>query len=193
MEQEIWVNVFKTNGFYQVSNLGRVKTTTNVNRIGKVMSGHPKILKQHINAQGYFIVNITVGGKEASYLIHRLIAETFLPNPMNLPCVNHINCDKTDNRIENLEWCTPEYNTSHAHKNGRFPNPTGIKNGSAIITDEIAMDIFTSTLSAKELAAKYGIHFSRIYDVRTGVSWNHITGLPLKNYRKPRKKYEGSY
>lgn len=190
--EEVWVNVFNTNGFYQISNLCRVKTTTNVNCIGKVMSGHPKVLKEH-KSDGYLFVNITIDGKEIPKKIHRLMAETFIPNPLNLPCVNHIDCDKLNNCISNLEWCTFEYNTSHAHKNGRFPNPTGIKNASATITDEIAMDIFTSTLSAKELAAKYGIHFSRIYDVRAGVSWSHITGLPLKNYRKPRKKYEGNY
>lgn len=193
MENEVWVNVFETNGFYQISTSQRVRTTTNVNSVGKVMAGHPKIIKQHTNTNGYLFVNITINGKETPKPIHRLMAETFIPNPMKLPCINHINCDKKDNRIDNLEWCTIEYNTSHAHKNGRFPNPTGIKNASATITDEIAMDIFTSKLSAKELAEKYKIHFSRIYDVRAGVSWNHVTGLPLKNYRKPRKKYEGNY
>lgn len=194
MEQEVWVNIVGAAGKYQVSNLCQVKTTTNVNLRGRIMSGHPKIVEQHVNANGYLYSNMVLNGKTKMKPIHRLMAETFIPNPLNLPCVNHIDCDKLNNSISNLEWCTMEYNTKHAHANGRFPNPTGIKNGSAKITEEIALDIFTSRLSVKELVAKHGVHPSRVYDVRTGVSWNHITGLPLKNYREnyKNKKRESS-
>jgi len=192
--EEVWVNIQGAAGKYQVSNLCNVKTTTNFDSIGRVMSGHPKVIKQHVNFNGYLYVNMIINGKETLKPIHRLMAETFLPNPLGLNCINHINCNKLDNRLENLEWCTIEYNTQHAHKNGRFPNPTGIKNGSAKITDEIALDIFTSKLSVKELVVKHGVHPSRVYDVRTGVSWNHITGLPLKDYREKykNKKRESS-
>lgn len=186
--EEIWVNIAGAEGRYQVSHLGNVKSTTNVNSIGKVMQDHPKIIKQHKNTKGYLYVNMVINGISCMKPIHRLIAETFLPNPLKLNCVNHINCNKLDNRICNLEWCTLEYNTSHAHKNGKFPNPTGIKNGGAKITEEIALFIFNSKKSAKDLAKELNINRSRVYDVRSGQLWSHVTGLPNNNYRKKMKK-----
>lgn len=114
MENEIWKEIEEYEGYYEVSNLGRVKS---VDRY--VMQGdHPfhvkgKILKQHINDQGYPIVILTKKGKSKWTRVHRLVAKAFIPNPDNLPEVDHINTDKKDYRIENLRWVSHRQNMNN--------------------------------------------------------------------------------
>jgi hypothetical protein len=71
-----------------------------------------------LSPKGYYFVNITNGVRSRRIGIHRLVAQAFIPNPDDKPQVNHINSDKTDNRVENLEWCTNGENQIHAYKNG---------------------------------------------------------------------------
>ena len=73
-----------------------------------------KVLKPHIQENGYLTTTIKQDGKFKSYYIHRLVAQIFIPNPNNYPIVNHKNEIKTDNRIENLEWCTAQYNNTYS-------------------------------------------------------------------------------
>lgn len=82
-----------------------------------------KFLVPQKHNKGYYYIELRVNKKRVLKLIHRLIAQTFIPNPENKPQVNHINGDKTDNRVENLEWCTNSENQIHAHLNGlkKFP------------------------------------------------------------------------
>lgn len=103
MEEEIRI-IDGTDGRYGVSNLGNVYSFFKENRLLH-QSKHPKT--------GYMTVNWIENGKHKRYTVHRLVAIMFLPNPDNLPCVNHKNEDKTDNRVENLEWCTYKYNSNY--------------------------------------------------------------------------------
>ena len=104
---EIWKPVIGYYGLYEVSNFGRVKSI-NYNKTGK-----ERLMKQVVNKQGYYQVTLHKNGSMAAKKVHRLVAEAFIPNPNNLPCVNHKNEDKTDNRVENLEWCSIEYNNRY--------------------------------------------------------------------------------
>lgn len=108
MSKEIWKDIEGYEGLYQVSNLGRVKSNL---RKGK-------ILKSNSTYDGYYNVTLSKNGKLKTYRIHRLVCIAFLDNPLNKSEVNHIDGNKKNNNIENLEWCTRSENAEHAHKTG---------------------------------------------------------------------------
>lgn len=117
--KEEWKDISGYEGRYQISNMGRVKSLPRIikNGIGEC---HKKgrILKPQKAVKGY--IRVTLCNEEycKPFKIHRLVAEHFIPNPENKPQVNHINGDKTDNRVDNLEWCTNGENQLHAYKLG---------------------------------------------------------------------------
>lgn len=106
--EEIWKNI---NSKYQVSNLGHVRSL----QYGKV-----KQLSLCKNSDGYLVVSLWDKMKRKQYLVHRLVAEAFIPNPNNYPQINHINEDKTDNSVANLEWCDCKYNVNYGTHNQRM-------------------------------------------------------------------------
>lgn len=117
---EIWKELPFYNGIYLVSNTGKIKS---VNQIVSCKSGATrahkgKELKQFKNERGYLCVTLTFGKHSKIKKVHRLVAETFISNPENKPQVNHIDCDKTNNNVSNLEWCTNSENMLHAYKYG---------------------------------------------------------------------------
>lgn len=121
---EIWKSVLGYEGYYQVSNKGRVRSITheaNHSRTGKVIRTG-KILAQHADADGYLEVNLSKCGEVKQFRVHRLVCSAFLNNPNNLPVVNHKDLNKTNNCVENLEWCTQQYNVIHAICNGHKAN-----------------------------------------------------------------------
>ena len=107
LPKQIWKDIPGYEGLYQVSNTGRVRSL-NYNGTRKT-----KVLKQGKARDGYKKVGLYKNSKQEYYLIHRLVALTFIPNPLNLPQVNHINEIKDDNRVSNLEWCTAKYNSNY--------------------------------------------------------------------------------
>lgn len=121
--EEIWKDIVGYEGLYQVSNLGRIKSLEREfyikNQYGGISKRKTKeiIKKQFLTQYGYKSIGLNKGGKETKFQVHRLVAETFIPNPEDKPCVNHINCDKTNNKVENLEWCTYSENEKHAYEN----------------------------------------------------------------------------
>lgn len=110
--QEIWKDIEGYEGLYQVSNLGRTKS------LKRKFVKEEKILTYTKNKKGYLQVSLTKNGKTKTERVNRLVAKTFIPNPKNLPQVNHIDGNKLDNSIENLEWCDCKYNINEAWKIG---------------------------------------------------------------------------
>lgn len=103
---EIWKDVVGYEGNYLVSNLGRIKS------IIFAKNGKEQILKP-LHGKSYDLVRLSKNKIQKTERIHRLVAEAFIPNPNNLPVVNHINMNKRDNRSDNLEWCTYQYNNRY--------------------------------------------------------------------------------
>jgi hypothetical protein len=121
--RETWLPVKGYEGIYLVSNLGRVKSLTRVVRNArwgvdtpKVL--HPVMLKEAKYGNGYCFVMLSKLGRVNHAMIHRLVAQAFLPNPHKKRTVNHINGIKADNRVENLEWATHSENMKHASDTG---------------------------------------------------------------------------
>ena len=111
---EEWRDIKGYEGLYQISNKGNIKSL-NYKRTGK-----EKIREGTIDNTGYKIISLCKNGKVKKYLIHRLVAEAFLPNPDNLPQVNHKDENKLNNNVENLEWCTQEYNCNYGTRNEKI-------------------------------------------------------------------------
>ena len=116
---EVWKKVKGYEGIYEVSNYGNVKRVSGITGVNtKYLNGY--YLKPLDNGKGYLRVKLTTNNKSKRIMLHRIIAEAFIPNPDNKPVVNHINHNIVDNRINNLEWCTQSENVLHAVKHGRW-------------------------------------------------------------------------
>lgn len=152
---ENWVEVQGTDHLYEVSDRGRVR------RVG---SG--SCLKQHEQNRGYKQVIISVHGKTRLLLVHRLVAMAFLPNPDNLPQVNHLDECKTNNDAANLEWCTAKQNICHGTgiERSRKSRSMGVMQ---YIGDDITAEVAYYP-SANEAARQTGIPQGNISRVCRG-------------------------
>ena len=116
-EQEIWKDIEEFKGFYQVSSLGRVRRISNKKYF---------IRKPSLNIYGYYQVRLSKRNNVKTRLVHRLVALAFIPNKLNKSEINHKNAIKTDNRVENLEWCTRQENQEHVKNNALYQTSNNI-------------------------------------------------------------------
>lgn len=125
--KEIWKDIKNYEGLYQVSNFGEIKSLERKvkNRNGYVMK-KGKILKPSIVANGYLMVNLSKENKRKHFYVHKIVADTFINNENKLSVINHINGNKTNNRVDNLERCTYSHNLKEAFRIG-LKKPTSKK------------------------------------------------------------------
>lgn len=117
-EVEIWLPVVGYEGYYEISNTGKVRSLDRIVKCRNVTAlKKGKICNFFVRSSEYLSVSLCKDGKAKQYTLHRLLGIHFIPNPDNKPFINHINGIKTDNRLENLEWSTPKENIQHAWNN----------------------------------------------------------------------------
>lgn len=111
---EVWKPVKGFEGLYEVSNLGRIMALPKiVTRRGKSYNIKSKIMKPQQSGNGYLKICLHDNGRTSFLFVHRIVAQAFIPNPENKPCIDHINTIRDDNRVENLRWCTFKENRNN--------------------------------------------------------------------------------
>lgn len=176
-DNEVWAPVVNREGSYEVSSLGRIKSLTRNIIVKSNNNSYIKRVPERIrilglNPQGYRTIHY---GKGATRLVHREVATSFIPNTNMLPFVNHINGVKTDNRVENLEWCTREYNERHAILSG-LKSSLGSNNTMAKL-DELSVLLIrklSTEKSAYELGKMFNVHPYTIRRVINRETWDHV-------------------
>lgn len=112
--KEIWKDIKGYEGLYMVSNLGRIKSIDRtVIQQGREQKYSGRIIQPYVNNSGYLMVSISRGNNKKRFTVHYLVASAFIPNPHNFPQINHINENKLDNNVSNLEWCSIKYNINY--------------------------------------------------------------------------------
>lgn len=175
MEEE-WKGIVDYEGCYQVSNLGRVKSLPRKWRLKEI------VIKSSPNTVGYLIVNLYKDGKRKSFLVHRLVLQSFNPTNSEME-VNHKDLNIVNNVLSNLEWCTPKENSDHywntADKEKRLPTPSGeshhLSRLDAAKVKEIRRLWEENIISNKsEIARMFGVADGTIRQILNKVTWKDI-------------------
>lgn len=157
---EEWKDIEGYEGLYQVSNLGRVK---------RVTTG--RILKPSKHTKGYYRVELYKNGSQSKKLIHRLVAQVFIPNPDNKSQVNHIDENKTNNLVSNLEWMTAKENLNHGTRTDRSSKTRSV----SIIATNLKTGKSTEFYGVSECARQLDLNRGNITSVLKGRR-NHTGG-----------------
>lgn len=179
MTEEEWRPIKGYEGLYEVSSFGRVKSLDRYvkGRYGNYRLQKGKLLNPGLSSNGYLQVDLCLNGKVKKYSVHRLVAQTFIPNSDGLPQINHKDEDKINNRVDNLEWCDSKYNLSYGTARIRSKK-TRIKNGS------------WTGLSEKEYRRKYWEdHRDHLIEWRRKYRENHRDHINelSREYKRKRK------
>ena len=187
--QEEWRDIKGFEGYYQVSNLGRVRSLDReiYHPYNKTISHYKgSIMKYSTRKKGYLGICLTKENKQKSFLIHRLVAEAFIPNPMNYNQINHIDEDKTNNKVDNLEWCDCKYNVNYGSciKNMKKAKTNNTYNQKAILCIETGTKYFNSKHAERETG--YKARSIRAvcegkYKTLHGLHWIFIDEMPDDN------------
>jgi len=172
-------------GRYAVTRDGRVwshKKETPVGKNGGVRLDGDRWLTLTVGNMGkgyHRIALVNAEGKRKMWLVHRLVAITYIPNPDSLPFINHINGVTTDNRVENLEWCDAQGNSVHAYGNGwvKLPNQKGALNSQAKVTEkdvQIIRRLSKQGYRGTHISKELGVCRSTVNDIINYRTWKDV-------------------
>ena len=167
--EEIWKDIEGYEGLYQISSQGRVRSLdrTIVYSNGNVHKYYGSFKKQSFDAGGYKIVTLSKNSKTTTHKVHRLVAKAFIENPKNFKNINHIDEDKTNNNVDNLEWCDTAYNNSYGTRLERVSKTAG----TPIVQLTIDGDYVNTYNSISAAAKSVGGNAAPIRDVLVGNSY----------------------
>lgn len=179
LENEIWKDIPGYENFYQVSNTGKVKSllrTVNKSN-GRKQTMPEKIMSNNFDGE-YFSVQLQRDWIAKRCKIHKLVVLCFIPEDCNRTCVNHIDGNKLNNHLNNLERCTISENSKHAIKTGLLimPNINGSNNGRSKLTADQVIEIreLNGKIRQYEIAEKFGIKPAQISAIINRKTWTHI-------------------
>lgn len=170
-------------GLYAVNENGNIWSYEKISPIGNkggVINRGGFVLKTYCTKRtAHQKVWLYKDGIRKQHQVHRLVAQAFIPNPENLPLINHKDCDPTNNNVSNLEWCTAKQNSIHAYQNGRWtpPNQLGSANSNSKFTDDDVQQIrklHESIGSCAEIARQYKVNPKTINQIVNRKRWAHI-------------------
>ena len=161
---EVWQDIPDYEGYYQVSTYGRVRTTERKVWNGRGYYTIEEKIKTLSPNRGYLQVKLSKDSTDKMFLVHRLVALTFLPNPYNYPCINHKDEKPINNNIDNLEWCTVAYNNAYNGRNERISRKMG--RGVQQFKDGVFIKEYHS---CKQAARELGIFQTHISECARGI------------------------
>ena len=174
---EEWKDITGYDGIYQLSNLCRVKS---LKRDIKYKDGRTRIAKECIlrqfinNSLGHLCVSLYKKKKKKTYGVHVIVAIIYVPNPLKLKLVEHLNDNPLDNRPKNLKWSTQKDNIINAFKRGRMNTSKGEHHCKSKFTEQQVLEIRESNMRTCELAKLYNATSTHISKIRLRRSWKHI-------------------
>lgn len=155
---EQWTPIY--NGLYSVSNLGNVKANArDIETKTGVRHYKEKILKPEMTQDGHLRIVLSEAGKRKRVFVHRLVAEAFIPNPDNLPIINHKDENPSNNEVSNLEWCTVLYNNNYNERNKRI----GDKEGHNVCVYDKDNNYIDSFPSITKVAKTYNLSLTTLW------------------------------
>jgi hypothetical protein len=174
---EEWRDVPGYEGLYQVSSYGKVRSLSRYKewKGTKVfVEGQTRSLT--MNKKGYLTCPLNKDGRRKHFLVHRIVALAFLPNEDSRLQLNHKNCIKTENHVDNLEWVDAKTNVRHAYENNRIKSKKGSANGRSLLTEELVREIKNKVhlMSRKDLGKMYNVSPCTINDIARGRNWTHV-------------------
>lgn len=182
MENEIWVDVEEFDNYYQISNYGRLRSKKRKIKSAIQSCGYrfntPRIMFPQNNGKGYLQYYVSFNNKRVMKYAHRLVAKYFLSNHLNHPEVNHIDGDKSNNNVKNLEWVTIQENQIHAVKNGLSPSGENSKLAKLSKMQIIALRrLFRMNpkFNKLQIAKKLGVRDTTIHKIINNQRWKYLT------------------
>jgi len=186
--KEIFKPVVGYDGLYEISNFGRVKCLEKrffmppyMGRGQGIWRNYPeKIMKQRLDRYGYFHVSFSVGGKKKWPLVSRLVGLAFIPNPKNLPQINHIDSDRKNNYVSNLEWVSIKGNCDHKISKNRQTQGENVNTNKLTREEVIQILDLSRSFTQTELARKFSVTQPNIRAILANETWKSLPRVGIK-------------